>query len=233
LNAAAANIVMIGLAGEKPATSARVACERHGGYLRLRCSTCPFSHGKHPVVLLNADRDLLDRCLQKSPDAWEAFVDRFAGLVAHVVEYTALSRSLVLDKASRDDLIAEVFLVLIQNDYAVLKRFRGNSSLATYLTVIARRIAVRQLRKNRSLKTQTISSKDSGLFVARIDDASQLEDRQHIESALATLSQAEATAVRMFHIEGRSYREISDQIGLAENSIGPFLTRAREKLRKK
>ena len=33
------------------------------------------------------------------------------------------------------------------NDYAVLRQFKGNSSLATYLTVIARRICVHELAR--------------------------------------------------------------------------------------
>jgi RNA polymerase sigma-70 factor (ECF subfamily) len=36
----------------------------------------------------------------------------------------------------------------------------------------------------------------------------------------------------MYHLEGKSYREISQALGLPENSIGPTLHRAREKLRR-
>jgi RNA polymerase sigma-70 factor, ECF subfamily len=37
--------------------------------------------------------------------------------------------------------------------------------------------------------------------------------------------------VQQFHLEGRSYREISSRLGVPENSIGPTLSRARAKLR--
>jgi RNA polymerase sigma-70 factor (ECF subfamily) len=36
----------------------------------------------------------------------------------------------------------------------------------------------------------------------------------------------------MFHLEGKSYSDIGSQIGLAENSVGPFLSRAREKMQR-
>jgi RNA polymerase sigma-70 factor (ECF subfamily) len=186
------------------------------------------------VVLLNVDRDLLERCLQRSPQAWEAFVDKFAPLVAQVVDYCAISRSLALDAATRDDLIAEVFLVLVQNDFAVLRRFRGSSSLATYLTVVSRRIAIAALRKNRTLKSHSAgaTSREPDSIAAAAADLSAWENREQLETALESLSSEEAAAVRMFHLEGRSYREISSQLGMPENSIGPFLTRTREKLRK-
>ena len=38
--------------------------------------------------------------------------------------------------------------------------------------------------------------------------------------------------VRLYHLEGKSYREISSQVGMPENSIGPTLSRAREKMRR-
>lgn len=50
---------------------------------------------------------------------------------------------------------------------------------------------------------------------------------------LQTLSSEEASAIRMFHFEGKSYREIGTHLGMSENSIGPFLSRAREKLRQR
>ena len=39
-----------------------------------------------------------------------------------------------------------------------------------------------------------------------------------------------SAVVRLFHLEGKSYREIGSVIGMPENSIGPILSRARNKL---
>ena len=57
-----------------------------------------------------------------------------------MIRHTAQARSVRLAPEDRDDLCAEVFLAIIKNDFAVLRNFRGQSSLATYLTVVARRI---------------------------------------------------------------------------------------------
>jgi RNA polymerase sigma-70 factor (ECF subfamily) len=35
----------------------------------------------------------------------------------------------------------------------------------------------------------------------------------------------------MFYIEGRTYDEISEELGMPRNSIGPILSRARQQLR--
>src|ERR1700742_2129032 len=72
------------------------------------------------------------------------------GLVVHVINHTAQCRSTNLSAADREDLAAEVFLAIIDNDMAVLRHFRGRSSSATYLTVVARRLVVRKLVDGRS-----------------------------------------------------------------------------------
>jgi RNA polymerase sigma-70 factor (ECF subfamily) len=48
---------------------------------------------------------------------------------------------------------------------------------------------------------------------------------------LLRLDQRDAQIVRMYHLEGKSYREISSTMGIAENSIGPALSRARTQMR--
>jgi RNA polymerase sigma-70 factor, ECF subfamily len=83
------------------------------------------------VALSDIDRNLLDRCLARKPRAWDDFVDRFTGLIIHVVNHSARSRSMMLTSADREDLTADVLLAIIRDDFAVLRRFRGKSSLAT------------------------------------------------------------------------------------------------------
>ena len=101
------------------------------------------------MALTDIDRNLLKRCIAEEPGGWREFVDRFLALFVHVIQHTAHARSVRLAPADIDDLCAEVFLVLLADDYAVLRQFRGRSSLATYLTVIARRIVVREIARRR------------------------------------------------------------------------------------
>lgn len=184
-------------------------------------------------VLSNVDRELLQRCLNRSASGWDDFVDRFLGLVQHVVDHTASTRSIPLSVATREDLVSDVFVCLLKNDFGVLRRFRGQSSLATYLTVIARRVVVRSLLQLRLNSHRERTGMPQTEQAAAADDSlgELAESVESIEVALKKLSPEEATAVRMFHLEGKSYREISLQMGISENSIGPYLTRARAKMR--
>ncbi len=183
------------------------------------------------VVLSEIDRHLLQRCLERKPRAWEDFVDRFLGLVVHVVNHSAQARSIRLSDADRDDLCAEVFLTLVRDDFAVLRHFRGQCSLATYLTVVARRVVVRELlRRNKtpaSLSDVALERSDGNGSPER-----RIENREEVERLLRRLDGPEATIVRMYHLEGRSYKEIAQAVGLPANSIGPILSRARNRLRR-
>jgi RNA polymerase sigma-70 factor, ECF subfamily len=181
------------------------------------------------VALSDIDRNLLDRCLARKPRAWEDFVDRFTGLVIHVVNHTARSRSMMLSTADREDLTADVLLAIVSNDMAVLRRFRGNSSLATYLTVISRRVVVRKL-----VETRTTASLGNAADSTVIDGTSgeqRMTDREEVEQLMEQLDDSEAAVVRMYHLEGKTYQEISRTTGMPTNSVGPTLTRARAKLR--
>ena len=57
------------------------------------------------------------------------------------------------------------------------------------------------------------------------------ETAEEIAILLDHLPLPDALIVRKFHLEGKTYREISSEVGVPENSIGPTLTRAREKLK--
>ncbi len=187
------------------------------------------------MALSEIDRNLLERCLERKPRAWEDFVDRFMGLVVHVANYTAQARSVRLAPEDRDDLCAEVFLEVLKNDHAVLRNFRGQSSLATYLTVVARRIVVRELlaaKTNAPLANQASSLPAQAIPDPHPDVEQTLGDREEVERLLQGLQGTEAEVVRMYHLESRTYQEISTAVGMPENSIGPILSRARNKLRR-
>jgi len=187
------------------------------------------------VALSEIDRKLLDRCLNRKPRAWEDFVDRYTGLVVHVINHSAQARSIRLSPEDREDLCADVCMALVRNDFAALRRFRGQSSLATYLTVIARRVVVKRLLASKSAARLTAVPSQAEGFSA-LDDGEH-EDRvanhDELERLLEDLEGAEAQIVRLYHLEGKSYHEISAATGMPENSVGPTLSRAREKLRRR
>jgi RNA polymerase sigma-70 factor, ECF subfamily len=180
------------------------------------------------VVLSDIDRRLLARCLEGTDGAWDEFVDRFLPLIVHVVNATGKLRFGEIPQPTRDDLVADVFLKLVEDDFAVLRRFRGQSSLGTYLVVVCRRIAGRKLAQMSRVTTTPLTEDP---IDRREQTDLQLENNEEVQSMLNKMPTAEATAIRMYHLEERSYQDIGSHMGIPENSVGPLLTQARQRLR--
>jgi RNA polymerase sigma-70 factor (ECF subfamily) len=186
------------------------------------------------VAFTEIDRRLLKQCLARTPGAWQDFVDRFIGLFVHVVQHTAHARSIRLTQDDVDDLCSEIFVVLLKNDFAVLRHFRGQSSLATYLSVVARRIVVHEMvRRRKEEALGHVAAHQSAVESAGREEhqPQRIDDREEVASLMSRLPPSDAAIVRKFHLEGKTYREISSELGVPENSIGSVLSRAREKMR--
>jgi RNA polymerase sigma-70 factor (ECF subfamily) len=189
------------------------------------------------VALTPVDRALLQRCLNHEPGAWNDFVDRFLGLIYHVIHHTAHLRSTTLRPEDTEDLAAEVLLQLVAKDYAVLRQFRAHSSLATYLTVISRRICVHELaRRTAAREVQPRVDGQARVPESEIEEPPKaevgLESLEEVQRLLAKLPSKEREVVRLYYLEGRTYEEICTELNIPVNSIGPILSRARKKLRK-
>lgn len=187
------------------------------------------------MALTEIDRTLLKNCLAQEPAGWQAFVDRFIGLFVHVIQHNAHARSIKVTQPDIDDLCADIFVAILANDRAVLRNFRGKSSLATYLAVISRRVVVRKLGERRMAeKLGHVNAQHTPISSGAIPkDTERIENRDEIQQMLQGLTNTEAEIVRQFHIEGRTYREISSGLGIPENTIGPTLTRARAHIRRR
>jgi RNA polymerase sigma-70 factor (ECF subfamily) len=182
--------------------------------------------------LRDIDRSLIDRCLRKEPGAWNDFVDRYMGLIYHVIQHAAHARSRSLSSEDTEDIASEIFLRLVDEDYAVLRRFKGVSSLPTYLTVIARRICVKELiRRHREAELGHASAHRAATDDGAGDDVEAIASAEEVERMLEDLPPREAEVVRLYHLKYQNYRQISKKLGIPENSIGPILAKARKRLR--
>jgi RNA polymerase sigma-70 factor (ECF subfamily) len=140
----------------------------------------------------------------------------------------------VLSAADIEDVAAEVFLAIVDNNYDVLKRFKGTSSLPTYLTVIARRITVKEVVK-RFREAELGHSRAHRSSVDAREGSAEIEPvaaAEEVERMLADLDEREANVVRLYHLQFLNYRQIGKQLGIPENSVGPILAKARQNLRR-
>ncbi len=184
------------------------------------------------MPLRDIDRKLVDRCLRKESGAWNQFVDRYIGLIYHVIQHVAYARSRLLSAEDVEDMAAEVLLKIVDNDYAVLRNFKGISSLPTYLTVVARRTCVKDLiKRHREEELGHTNAHRAIIDNGHAQEVEAIVSGEEVERMLEDLTDREAEVVRLYHLKYLNYRQIGKKLGLAENSIGPILAKARKKLR--
>jgi RNA polymerase sigma-70 factor (ECF subfamily) len=109
------------------------------------------------MTTTDIDQELLNRCLSGNKQSWEDFVDRFLGLVLHVIDHTSSVRSRELSVNQRDSICEEVFTAIHHDNFRLLCAYDRRSNLATYLTVVVRRIVVRQMINTGYFTVETLA----------------------------------------------------------------------------
>ncbi len=192
------------------------------------------------MVHHDEERRLIAALVARDRNAWSEFVERFQGLVYARVARTALEFNGRLDRSAIEDIRAEIFTALIENDFASLRRFEGRSSLATWLAIIARRTCLKWLHKSSQrqeqanqriddLPQENITAGGSADILAALIQA---EDGRQLRTMLNRLNDGDRSVLRMFFMDGLSYAQISRDLGISINSVGPKLQRAQQRLRR-
>ncbi|MFO0935312.1 MAG: sigma-70 family RNA polymerase sigma factor [Gemmataceae bacterium] len=125
-------------------------------------------------------------------------------------------------------------LQIVADNYKVLRQFRQQASLATYITVIARRITIHELNRRQTVRSEIrqgiskIDSDQSDDSEAAIKGVERLEE---VETLLRKLKGRDREVVRLYYLQGLTYEEISTETGVPVNTIGSTLSRARKTLR--
>ena len=184
------------------------------------------------------DFALVQRLVSGNAEAWQVFVVRFQRLVLTRVLVATRETGQALVPSDAEDLCAEVFSQLISADYGMLRRFEGRSTISTWLSVVTRRIVLRRLavanrEPSRPIQrlAPSLDSLPSPAEQGPLADMICGEENASLAAAVARLGERQRQIAQLFYIEGRSYRQISEQLQMPMNSIGPTLARIHDKLR--
>lgn len=135
--------------------------------------------------------------------------------------------SLTKDASLSEDLVSETFLSAIKS----LHRFKGESSIKTWLFSIARNKWYEHLRKEKS----TISLDNLAChYIIGESDMEKNAIRKDISSKILYLldnEQSRTKDIILMRIEGYSYFEISQKYGISEGSARVIDYRAKKKIK--
>lgn len=152
----------------------------------------------------------------------------FADLVRHYDRrLRALAFRLLGDAARMDDALQEAYV----KAFRALPRFRGESTLGTWLYRITYNACLDELRRTK--RVVRLSAREvSDASTARLDPADAGVQRHDLAVALAALAPDQRAVVLLVDAEGLDYAEAASVLGIAAGTVASRLSRARSQLRR-
>lgn len=186
------------------------------------------------------DRELIDRCIAGDRGAWGDLMKQYGALVAHAVRTTLLRVVKFADPNQVDDAAQAVWLSLCEDGCRRLRGFESKSALSTWLTVLSTRRTldfIRSEMRKGSLKHVHLDGEDHDLVkefaTAPSEDSPGADELNQLYEALERLPSEEKLLLKMYYIDGLSYRTISKVLKVAPNTVSSYILRARQKLKQK
>lgn len=180
------------------------------------------------------DRELIALAKKGDQGAFRTLVDR------HQRRAFAIAMGLVHDENDARELVQEAFLRV----YRGLGAFQGTSSFFTWLYRIVTNLAIDLKRKpghregEQTAPEQSTEEEDEFPMVSRIDGADPMdvmrrrEIASRLRSALESLPAYHRGVILMREVEGMSYEEMAQAMGVSKGTIMSRLHHARQKLQR-
>lgn len=177
------------------------------------------------------DNELVARVLQGDKNAFRPIVERYQNrLFAMVV-------GMVRDEAEAKDLVQNAFIKAYQN----LDSFRIDSAFYTWLYRIAMNLAIDSCRKRRRRRTgsfdEAVGTRDEDGEVVLVHHApspgealQRKQLRERIFAAMDELTEDQREVLLLREVEGLSYAEISESMGIPEGTVMSRLFYARKRM---
>ena len=167
-------------------------------------------------------KDILIRASQGDMQAFEDVYKASSSFVYNVALRVVNNREDALEVAQ------EVFMII----YHKLKDFRFESSFKTWAYRITANYAINYAKKNSRAKTVPFEE-SFGEGSVESEAHAQIDQEHHgqlVEKLLKELNEDQRACVVLRDIQGLSYEEIAQALGININTVRSRLKRAREKL---
>ncbi len=174
------------------------------------------------------DSELMQRAQHGDETAFHELVDRYAG------ELFGLAFSLVGNAADAEDVVQETF----SGAFRRLGAFEARSSVKTWLIRILVKQAARHHRSRSRRETVSLDnlSEASGSVLGKQEIASStraLDIRMDVHAVLRVLSREHREVIVLRELQGMSYKEMAELLGIPRGTVESRLFRARQELKER
>jgi RNA polymerase sigma factor (sigma-70 family) len=170
------------------------------------------------VAVEQTDAQLVSRCREGDPEAWNEFVERFSRYV-----YAICSRGFRLAQQDAEDVFQEVFARAFER----LADLRSDEAVRPWLAQLTRRLCIDKLRL---LARDTPADADPDEL--EVDDLlATLDDAMTVRAALDKVGDPCREILDRFFCRDESYRIIGDDLEIPAGTIASRISRCLDKVR--
>ena len=186
---------------------------------------------------LYSEKKLLRAMRENNADGWELFCAQFDPLILCITSWPKWNFS----EYEKQDVGQNIYVQLQK----ALPTFRQECSLSWFIKRIAMRQCVDEIRRQvrwRSVMTSSVQKNSDGDWCEMefgnentLDphlEVLQQERRQALSSTLQQSGDTCRECINLFYLNQLSYREISNKLGIAVNTVGSRLAKCLGKLQK-
>jgi RNA polymerase sigma-70 factor, ECF subfamily len=193
----------------------------------LNTSRSTASNPKGRAAESERDHELIVRAQRGDGGAFRELVER------HRRRAFAIAIGLVRDEEDASEIVQEAFFRV----YRGLPAFNGAASFFTWLYRIVKNLSIDLMRRPAWQRELALEEVDGG-FDACLDEADpgdmlrRREIAERIEAALEALPPYHRGVILMREVEGMSYEEMAEAMGVSKGTIMSRLFHARKKLQR-
>lgn len=168
------------------------------------------------------ERDLILKCQNKDLTAFENLISQYENSIYNLCFYVLKNREDALD-ASQEACIKV---------YKSISNFRGNSKISTWIYRITYNTCMDYIKKR---KDNCISYEEAAVYEDSKNKVEaiyeKLELKKLVKKCILKLNEDYRTVIILRDINGLSYQEISEILGLEMGTVKSRISRARDALK--
>jgi RNA polymerase sigma-70 factor (ECF subfamily) len=165
------------------------------------------------------DSQLVQRCREGDPEAWNALVERFSRYV-----YAICMQGFRLREQDAEDVFQEVFTRV----YSRLDTLRDDSAVRPWIAQLTRRLCLDLVAS-----TSRVQPSEEVLAPSREQTLDEIDEAFDVREAVTGLSQPCQEVLDRFFARDESYRTISAELDLPSGTIASRISRCLVQLRER
>lgn len=189
-----------------------------------------------------SETELIDRCLQKDPLAWNEFVKRYSSLILIAAENHLKKYGFFLSAQEAEDIRQNVLASLWRDNK--LQQVKNRKTISWWLAIVAGNEAINYIRtrvKQGIFREKSLFEKINETELIDIIPSDKLRPGQELENtemlkrveeAIEALPAKERLILKLSLVHGKKHYEISDMLAMPKGTVCVCVKRGKDRLRK-